>query len=58
MIEPWFPKPSSRRRSGSRAGSSDARPRFDKPGQGHSVPLTGYDEYEAEVFRCRMAIRS
>jgi uncharacterized cupin superfamily protein len=23
---------------------------FDKPGQGHSVPLTGYDEYEAETF--------
>ena len=23
---------------------------FDKPGQGHAVPLTGYDEYEAETF--------
>jgi uncharacterized cupin superfamily protein len=23
---------------------------FDKPGQGHSVPLTGYDEHEAETF--------
>ncbi len=23
---------------------------FDKPGQGHSIPLTGYDEYEAETF--------
>ena len=23
---------------------------FDKPGQGHSLPLTGYDEYEAETF--------
>jgi mannose-6-phosphate isomerase-like protein (cupin superfamily) len=23
---------------------------FDKPGQGHSVSLTGYDEYEAETF--------
>jgi uncharacterized cupin superfamily protein len=23
---------------------------FDKPGQGHSVPLTGHDEYEAETF--------
>ena len=23
---------------------------FDKPGQGYSVPLTGYDEYEAETF--------
>ena len=23
---------------------------FDKPAQGHSVPLTGYDEYEAENF--------
>jgi len=23
---------------------------FDKPGQGHSLPLTGNDEYEAETF--------
>ena len=23
---------------------------FDKPGQGHSLPLTGHDEYEAETF--------
>ena len=23
---------------------------FDKPGQGHSIPLTGHDEYEAESF--------
>jgi uncharacterized cupin superfamily protein len=23
---------------------------FDKPGRGHSVPLTGHDEYEAETF--------
>src|SRR6266508_4723534 len=23
---------------------------WDKPGQGHSVPLTGDDEYEAETF--------
>ncbi len=23
---------------------------FDKAGQGHSLPLTGYDEYEAETF--------
>jgi len=23
---------------------------FDKPGQGFSLPLTGYDEYEAETF--------
>jgi hypothetical protein len=23
---------------------------FDKPGQGHSLPLTGDDEYEAETF--------
>ena len=23
---------------------------FDKPGQGHSIPLTGHDEYEAERF--------
>jgi uncharacterized cupin superfamily protein len=32
---------------------------FDKPGQGHSVPLTGYDEYEAETFfpMLGMAIR-
>ena len=27
----------------------DAR-RFHKPGQGDSVPLTGYDEFEAETF--------
>jgi uncharacterized cupin superfamily protein len=32
---------------------------FDKPGQGHSVPLTGSDEYEAETFfpMLGMAIR-
>ncbi len=32
---------------------------FEKPGQGHSVPLTGYDEYEAETFfpMLGMAIR-
>jgi uncharacterized cupin superfamily protein len=32
---------------------------FDKPEQGHSVPLTGYDEYEAETFfpMLGMAIR-
>ena len=32
---------------------------FDKPGQGHSVPLTGHDEYEAETFfpMLGMAIR-
>jgi uncharacterized cupin superfamily protein len=32
---------------------------FDKPGQGFSVPLTGYDEYEAETFfpMLGMAIR-
>ena len=32
---------------------------FDKPGQGHSVPLTGDDEYEAETFfpMLGMAIR-
>jgi mannose-6-phosphate isomerase-like protein (cupin superfamily) len=32
---------------------------FDKPGQGRSVPLTGYDEYEAETFfpMLGMAIR-
>ena len=32
---------------------------FDKPGQGHSVPLTGYNEYEAETFfpMLGMAIR-
>ena len=32
---------------------------FDKPGQGWSVPLTGYDEYEAETFfpMLGMAIR-
>ncbi len=23
---------------------------FEKPGQGHSLPLTGHDEYEAETF--------
>ncbi|MEP6892992.1 MAG: cupin domain-containing protein [Gaiellaceae bacterium] len=23
---------------------------FEKPGQGHSLPLTGYDEFEAETF--------
>ena len=23
---------------------------FDKPGQGHSLPLTGYDEFEAETY--------
>jgi uncharacterized cupin superfamily protein len=23
---------------------------FDKPGQGHSLPLTGHDEYEVETF--------
>jgi hypothetical protein len=23
---------------------------FEKPGQGHSLPLTGTDEYEAETF--------
>jgi hypothetical protein len=33
---------------------------FDKPGQGLSVPLTGYDEYEAETFfpMLGMAIRA
>jgi uncharacterized cupin superfamily protein len=32
---------------------------FDKPGQGHSLPLTGYDEYETETFfpMLGMAIR-
>ena len=32
---------------------------FEKPGQGHSLPLTGYDEYEAETFfpMLGMAIR-
>jgi uncharacterized cupin superfamily protein len=32
---------------------------FEKPGQGHSVPLTGNDEYEAETFfpMLGMAIR-
>ena len=32
---------------------------WDKPGQGHSCPLTGYDEYEAETFfpMLGMAIR-
>jgi uncharacterized cupin superfamily protein len=32
---------------------------FEKPGQGFSVPLTGYDEYEAETFfpMLGMAIR-
>ena len=32
---------------------------FDKPGQGHSLPLTGDDEYEAETFfpMLGMAIR-
>jgi len=32
---------------------------FDKPGQGHSLPLTGSDEYEAETFfpMLGMAIR-
>jgi uncharacterized cupin superfamily protein len=32
---------------------------FDKPGQGHSIPLTGNDEYEAETFfpMLGMAIR-
>ncbi|HZP74451.1 MAG TPA: cupin domain-containing protein [Gaiellaceae bacterium] len=32
---------------------------FEKPGQGHSIPLTGYDEYEAETFfpMLGMAIR-
>ncbi len=32
---------------------------FDKPGQGHSLPLTGYDEDEAETFfpMLGMAIR-
>jgi uncharacterized cupin superfamily protein len=32
---------------------------FDKPGQGDSLPLTGYDEYEAETFfpMLGMAIR-
>jgi mannose-6-phosphate isomerase-like protein (cupin superfamily) len=32
---------------------------FDKPGQGHSVPLTGHDEYEAETLfpMLGMAIR-
>ncbi len=32
---------------------------FDKPGQGHSLPLTGYNEYEAETFfpMLGMAIR-
>src|SRR3954471_21606306 len=32
---------------------------FEKPGQGHSVPLTGYDEFEAETFfpMLGMAIR-
>ena len=32
---------------------------FDNPGRGHSVPLTGYDEYEAETFfpMLGMAIR-
>jgi uncharacterized cupin superfamily protein len=32
---------------------------FDKPGQGYSLPLTGYDEYEAETFfpMLGMAIR-
>jgi hypothetical protein len=32
---------------------------FDKPGQGHSTPLTGYDEYEAETYfpMLGMAIR-
>jgi uncharacterized cupin superfamily protein len=32
---------------------------FDKPGQGHSLPLTGHDEYEAETFfpMLGMAIR-
>lgn len=36
----------------------DAR-RFDKPGQGHSLPLTGNDEHEAETFfpMLGMAIR-
>ena len=29
---------------------------FDKPGQGHSVPLTGYDEYEAETFRGNLGL--
>ena len=32
---------------------------FDNPGRGHSLPLTGYDEYEAETFfpMLGMAIR-
>jgi hypothetical protein len=32
---------------------------FEKPGQGHSLPLTGDDEYEAETFfpMLGMAIR-
>jgi mannose-6-phosphate isomerase-like protein (cupin superfamily) len=32
---------------------------FEKPGQGHSLPLTGHDEYEAETFfpMLGMAIR-
>ena len=32
---------------------------FEKPGQGHSLPLTGYNEYEAETFfpMLGMAIR-
>jgi uncharacterized cupin superfamily protein len=32
---------------------------FDKPGQGHSLPLTGYDEHEAEQYfpMLGMAIR-
>jgi uncharacterized cupin superfamily protein len=32
---------------------------FEKPGRGHSLPLTGYDEYEAETFfpMLGMAIR-
>ena len=32
---------------------------FDKPGQGHSLPLTGYDEFEAETYfpMLGMAIR-
>jgi hypothetical protein len=32
---------------------------FEKPGQGHSTPLAGYDEYEAETFfpMLGMAIR-
>ena len=58
MISPWFPRPSCRTTgTGSFPSSAgwfvlnarDAR-WLEKPGQGHSLPLTGNAEHEAETF--------